>query len=61
MAMSAFYTGAGSDDDEAIRTIHRALDLGVTMIDTAEIYGPFTNEKLAGGRYDEAGLAGTNI
>jgi aryl-alcohol dehydrogenase-like predicted oxidoreductase len=39
MGMSHGYTGAGSDDDESIRTIHRALDLGVTLIDTAEIYG----------------------
>jgi aryl-alcohol dehydrogenase-like predicted oxidoreductase len=46
MGMSAYYTGAGSDDAESIRTIHRALDLGVTHIDTAEIYGPFTNEEL---------------
>jgi aryl-alcohol dehydrogenase-like predicted oxidoreductase len=61
MTMSAFYTGAGSDDDEAVRTIHRALDLGVTMVDTAEIYGPFTNEELLGralkGRRDEAVIA----
>ena len=40
MGMSAAYTGAGSDDAESIRTIHRALDLGVTFIDTAEVYGP---------------------
>ena len=46
MGMSAAYTGAGTDDAESIRTIHRALDLGVTLIDTAEIYGPFTNEEL---------------
>jgi aryl-alcohol dehydrogenase-like predicted oxidoreductase len=46
MGMSTAYTGAGADDDESIRTIHRALDLGVTLIDTAEIYGPFTNEEL---------------
>ena len=39
MGMSAYYTGAGSDDAESIRAIHRALDLGVTHIDTAEIYG----------------------
>jgi aryl-alcohol dehydrogenase-like predicted oxidoreductase len=61
MGMSAFYTGAGSDDAESIRTIHRAFDLGVTHIDTAEIYGPFTNEKLVGqaikGRRDEVVLA----
>jgi aryl-alcohol dehydrogenase-like predicted oxidoreductase len=48
MSMSAYYTGAGSDDSEAVRTIHRALDLGVTLVDTAEIYGPFTNEELVG-------------
>jgi len=61
MTMSAFYTGAGSDDDEAIRTIQRGLDLGITMIDTAEIYGPFTNEELVGraikGRRDEVTVA----
>ena len=48
MGMSTAYTGAGSDDAESIRTIHRALELGVTLIDTAEIYGPFTNEELVG-------------
>jgi aryl-alcohol dehydrogenase-like predicted oxidoreductase len=48
MGMSAAYTGAGSDDAESIRTIHRALDLGVTFIDTAEVYGPYTNEELIG-------------
>jgi aryl-alcohol dehydrogenase-like predicted oxidoreductase len=48
MGMSSAYTGAGSDDAESIRTIHRALDLGVTLIDTAEMYGPFTNEELVG-------------
>ena len=42
MGMSLGYTGAGSDDAESIRTIHRALELGVTLIDTAEIYGPST-------------------
>src|SRR6185436_5872881 len=48
MGMSHGYTGAGTDDDESIRTIHRALDLGVTHIDTAEIYGPYVNEELVG-------------
>jgi aryl-alcohol dehydrogenase-like predicted oxidoreductase len=61
MGMSAAYTGAGTDDAESIRTIHRALDLGVTLIDTAEIYGPFTNEELIGralkGRRDDVVLA----
>jgi aryl-alcohol dehydrogenase-like predicted oxidoreductase len=61
MSMSAFYTGANSDDDEAIRTIHRALELGITFVDTAEVYGPFTNEELVGraiaGRRDDVVLA----
>ena len=48
MGMSFGYTGAGKDDDESIRTIHRALDLGVTFIDTAEVYGPYINEELVG-------------
>jgi aryl-alcohol dehydrogenase-like predicted oxidoreductase len=48
MGMSAYYTGAGSDDAESIRTIHRALDLGINFIDTAEVYGPYTNEELVG-------------
>lgn len=48
MGMSAFYTGSGQDDAAAIQTIHRAFDLGVTFYDTAEIYGPYTNEVLLG-------------
>jgi len=48
MGMSAFYTGASSDDAESIRTIHRALELGVTLLDTAEMYGPHLNEELLG-------------
>jgi len=48
MGMSAFYTGAQTDDAESIRTIRRALDLGVTFLDTAEIYGPYVNEELLG-------------
>ncbi|HEX3793500.1 MAG TPA: aldo/keto reductase [Acidimicrobiales bacterium] len=48
MGMSSAYSGAGSDDAESIRTVHRALDLGVTLVDTAEIYGPYTNEELIG-------------
>jgi len=46
MGMSAFYTGAGDDELGSIRTIHRAMDLGVTFFDTAEIYGPYKNEEL---------------
>jgi aryl-alcohol dehydrogenase-like predicted oxidoreductase len=48
MGMSAYYTGASEDDAESIRTIHRALDFGITLIDTAEVYGPYTNEELVG-------------
>ena len=61
MGMSHGYTGAGTDDDESIRTIHRAIDLGVNFIDTAEIYGPYVNEELVGralkGRRDQVVLA----
>ena len=48
MGMSHGYTGSGTDDAESIRTVHRALELGVTLVDTAEIYGPYTNEELVG-------------
>jgi aryl-alcohol dehydrogenase-like predicted oxidoreductase len=61
MGMSAAYTGSGTDDAESIRTIHRALDLGITFFDTAESYGPYTNERLVGkalaGRWDEVVIA----
>ncbi|HTV21315.1 MAG TPA: aldo/keto reductase [Polyangiaceae bacterium] len=46
MGMSAFY--GSTDEDESIRTIHRALELGCSFLDTAEMYGPFTNETLVG-------------
>src|SRR5256714_6387706 len=59
MGMSEFY--GSTDDDEAVRTIHRALELGVTFLDTADMYGPFTNERLVGraiaGRRDEYEIA----
>ena len=46
MGMSEFY-GTG-DEEESIATIHRAIELGVTFLDTADMYGPFTNERLVG-------------
>jgi aryl-alcohol dehydrogenase-like predicted oxidoreductase len=59
MGMSAFY--GETDEDESLATIHRALELGVTFLDTAEMYGPFTNEELVGravaGRRDEFTIA----
>jgi aryl-alcohol dehydrogenase-like predicted oxidoreductase len=61
MGMSAAYSIGGFDDAESIRTIHRALDLGVTLIDTAEVYGPYINEELLAralqGRRDQVVLA----
>src|SRR6476660_6733843 len=61
MSMSGYYNTAEGSEDESIRTIHRALDLGVTHLDTAEIYGPYLNEELVGraikGRRDQVVLA----
>lgn len=60
MGMSDFYS-TGADADEAVATLHRALELGVTMLDTADIYGPHTNEQLIGraikGKRDRVFLA----
>jgi aryl-alcohol dehydrogenase-like predicted oxidoreductase len=59
MGMSEFY--AGRDDKESMATIHRALELGVTLLDTSDMYGPFTNEQLVGsaikGKRDSVVLA----
>jgi aryl-alcohol dehydrogenase-like predicted oxidoreductase len=61
MSISGFYNIGEGSDEESIRTIHRALELGVTHIDTAEIYGPFINEELVGraikGRRDKIVIA----
>jgi aryl-alcohol dehydrogenase-like predicted oxidoreductase len=59
MGMSEFY--GATDEDEAVRTIHRAFELGIDFLDTSDIYGPFTNERLVGravaGRRDEVVIA----
>src|SRR5436305_11305922 len=61
MGMSWAYNPEQRDDERSIAVIRRALDVGVTLIDTADIYGPFTNEELVGraleGRRDDTVLA----
>ncbi|MEV2193636.1 aldo/keto reductase [Streptomyces phaeochromogenes] len=61
MPMNAFHTGKDTDEAEGIRTVHRALELGINHIDTAEVYGPFTNEEFVAkalkGRRDQVVLA----
>jgi len=61
MGFSEFYKSSAKDDAEAIGVMHRALDLGLSFLDTADVYGPFTNETLVGkaiaGRRDQVFLA----
>jgi aryl-alcohol dehydrogenase-like predicted oxidoreductase len=61
MTMSGTYDIGTGTNEEAIRTIHRAIELGVTLIDTAEVYGPYVNEELVGkaikGRRDQLVIA----
>jgi len=61
MGLSDFYSSSGSSEAQSIALIHRALDLGVTFLDTADVYGPHTNEQTVGkalkGRRDQVVLA----
>jgi aryl-alcohol dehydrogenase-like predicted oxidoreductase len=48
MGMTSLYDTSERDDEESVRVIHRAVELGAVLIDTAEVYGPYENEELVG-------------
>jgi aryl-alcohol dehydrogenase-like predicted oxidoreductase len=48
MGMTFAYSTSGYADDRSVEVIHRALDLGVSLLDTADVYGPYTNEQVVG-------------
>ncbi len=56
MGMTTAYDTNERDDEESVRVIHRAIELGVVLIDTAEVYGPYKNEQLVGRALAEGGL-----
>ena len=60
MGMSAFYDRGGVTENDSIELIHKAIDLGINFFDTAEIYGPFTNEELLGKALEGKAGSGNN-
>jgi aryl-alcohol dehydrogenase-like predicted oxidoreductase len=56
MGMTTAYDTNERDDEESVRVIHRAVELGVTLVDTAEVYGPYENEELVGHALAEGNL-----
>ena len=56
MGMTAAYDTNERDDEESVRVIHRAVELGVALVDTAEVYGPYENEELVGHALAEGNL-----
>ena len=56
MGMTTAYDTNERDDEESVRVIHRAVELGVSLVDTAEVYGPYENEELVGRALAEGNL-----